>query len=90
VDGRAVVYLDRGGSSMQTLPAFDDAATAELALRALGELVVDGRQRELVIGKIDGEPAGTSKHYDTLLKAGFIQGYRGLVLRRPRAGAMIA
>jgi ATP-dependent Lhr-like helicase len=90
VDGRAVIYLDRGGSSIQTLPAFDDAETAGLALQALRELVTDGRQRELVIGKIDGEPAGKSKHYDTLLRAGFIQGYRGLVLRRQRAGAMIA
>ena len=25
-----------------------------------------------------------------LLKAGFVQGYRGLVMRKPRAGAMIA
>ncbi|HEX3264369.1 MAG TPA: DEAD/DEAH box helicase [Candidatus Limnocylindrales bacterium] len=90
VDGKAVVYLDRGGSSMQTLPAFDDPDTAELALHGLGELLADGRQRELVIGKIDGEPASTSKHRDTLLATGFIQGYRGLVLRRPRAGAMIA
>jgi ATP-dependent Lhr-like helicase len=90
VDGKAVLYLDRGGSSIQTLPAFDDAETAGLALQALGELVADGRQRELVIGKIDGEPAGKSRHYESLLTAGFIQGYRGLVLRRPRAGAMIA
>jgi ATP-dependent Lhr-like helicase len=90
VDGRAALYLDRGGSSLQTLPAFDDADTADLALQALGEIVVDGRQRELVIGKIDGEPAGSSKHHDTLLRNGFIQGYRGLVLRRLRAGAMIA
>jgi len=90
VDGKAVVYLDRGGSSIQTLPAFDDPETADLALRALGELVVDGRQRELVIGKIDGEPAGRSKHAETLLRNGFSQGYRGLALRRQRAGAMIA
>jgi ATP-dependent helicase Lhr and Lhr-like helicase len=90
VDGRAVLYLDRGGSSLQTLPAFDDPAVADLALQALGELVADGRQRELIIGKIDGEPAGRSRWYDTLLRNGFIQGYRGLVLRRPRAGAMIA
>ena len=90
VDGKAVLYLDRGGNSIQTLPAFDDPETAGLALDALGGLVADGRQRELVIGKIDGEPASTSKHADRLLAAGFVQGYRGLVLRRPRAGAMIA
>jgi ATP-dependent Lhr-like helicase len=90
VDGRAVLYLDRGGTSLQTLPAFDDPDTADMALQALGELVADGRQLELVIGKIDGEPAGTSKWSETLLGAGFTKGYRGLVLRRPRAGAMIA
>ncbi len=90
VDGRAVLYMDRGGSSLQTLPAFDDPDTADLALQALGELVADGRQRELVIGKIDGEPAGTSRWSETLLAAGFVKGYRGLVLRRQRAGAMIA
>jgi hypothetical protein len=90
VDGRAVLYLDRGGTSLQTLPAFDDRDTADVALQALGELVADGRQRELVIGKIDGEPVGASKWSETLLDAGFVKGYRGLVLRRPRAGAMIA
>jgi ATP-dependent Lhr-like helicase len=90
VDGRAVLYLDRGGSSLQTLPAFDDPETADLALQALGELLVDGRLRELVIAKVDGEPVGASKHAEAMLRNGFTKGYRGLALRRPRAGAMIA
>jgi ATP-dependent Lhr-like helicase len=90
VDGLAALYLDRGGSSLQTLPAFDDPSIAASALGALHGLLVEGRSRELVVSRVDGEPVGRSPWYDTLLKAGFIQGYRGLVLRRERAGAMIA
>jgi ATP-dependent Lhr-like helicase len=90
VDGAAALYLDRGGTSVQTLPAFDDPATATAAVGALRDLVLDGRLRELVIGKVDGEPVGRSRQSETFLAAGFVQGYRGLVLRKPREGAMIA
>jgi ATP-dependent helicase Lhr and Lhr-like helicase len=90
VDGIAALYLDRGGSSLQTLPAFDDPETASAALRALRSLLADGRARELVVARVDGEPVGGSRWYETLLRAGFIQGYRGLVMRKDRAGAMIA
>ncbi|HEV8488477.1 MAG TPA: DEAD/DEAH box helicase [Candidatus Limnocylindrales bacterium] len=81
VDGEAVLYVDRGGSSIQTLPAFDDPELAVTAASALRGLVVDGRARELVIGKIDGLPVGESAHRQTLLDAGFAAGYRGLVMR---------
>ena len=88
VDGAAVLYLDRGGSSLQVLPAGDDPETLALALGALGDLVADGRVRELVIGKIDGEPVGTSAFRDDLLAAGFVAGYRGYALRpTPSAAA---
>ncbi|HJP88899.1 MAG TPA: DEAD/DEAH box helicase [Candidatus Limnocylindrales bacterium] len=90
VDGVAALYLDRGGTSLQTLPAFDDPAVRQAALAALAQLLNDGARRELVVAKIDGEPAGRSPHYESMLKAGFIQGYRGLVLRKSRASAMIA
>jgi len=90
VDGLAALYLDRGGSSLQTLPPFDDPEVAHGALGALRGLVADGRAREVLVGRIDGEPVGRSRWYETLLRAGFIQGYRGLVLRKDRAGAMIA
>jgi len=65
----------------QALTAIDVSRVTVSAPKTL--LVVD-------VDKIDGEPAGKSRHYESLLTAGFIQGYRGLVLRRPRAGAMIA
>jgi ATP-dependent helicase Lhr and Lhr-like helicase len=85
VDGLAVVYLERGGTSLQTLAPFDDADHAAAALAALGTLVADGRFRELVIGRIDGEPVATSPARDALLAAGFVPGYRGLALRGARA-----
>jgi ATP-dependent Lhr-like helicase len=90
VDGVAALYLDRGGSSLQTLPAFDDPAVAAAALASLRSLLADAGRRELVISRVDGEPAGRSPWYETLLKAGFIQGYRGVVMRKDRASAMIA
>ncbi len=81
VDGAAVLYVDRGGSSIQTLPAADDADTLAAALGALSDLVADGRVRELVLSKVDGEPVAGSLIRDALLAAGFVAGYRGYALR---------
>ncbi|HZC31865.1 MAG TPA: hypothetical protein VE640_01115, partial [Candidatus Bathyarchaeia archaeon] len=81
----AALYVDRGGGSLQTLPASDDTEVGEAAARALGALVADGRVRELVITKVDGQPVSTSSFRDRLLAAGFTAGYRGLVLRRPES-----
>ena len=68
VDGVAALYLERGGATLQTLPAADDPAVAVTAARALRTLVDDGRIRELVLRKIDGEdvaalrfPAGPAR-----------------------------
>jgi ATP-dependent Lhr-like helicase len=97
VDGLAAVYVDRGGRSIQTLPPFDDPEIAAVALAALSGLLAtgpasaaDGRLRELVITKVDGEPVASSPVRDALLAAGYSAGYRGLVLRgpeRPRSRA---
>jgi ATP-dependent Lhr-like helicase len=81
VDGAAVLYVDRGGSSLQVLPAGDDPDALVDALRSLADLVRDGRVRELVIGKVDGEPVAGSRFKDALLGAGFVPGYRGYALR---------
>ena len=86
VDGVAALYLERGGSTLQTLPASDDPAVAVAAAAALRILVSDGRMRELVIRKVDGEDVGASPFRAALIEAGFVAGYRGLVLR-PRASA---
>ena len=61
VDGVAALYLERGGATLQTLPAADDPAVAVTAARALRTLVDDGRIRELVLRKIDGEDVAVSR-----------------------------
>ena len=87
VDGVAALYLERGGATLQTLPASDDPAVAVTAARALRTLVDDGRIRELVLRKIDGEDVAVSPFRPVLLEAGFVAGYRGLVLRPQRSHA---
>jgi ATP-dependent Lhr-like helicase len=81
VDGAAAIYLERGGHSIQTLPASDDTATAHAALAALSTLVDDGRIRELVVTRVDGEAVSGSPWRPLLEEAGFAAGYRGHVLR---------
>ncbi len=81
VDGVAVLYLERGGRTLQTLPAFDSSAVGPTAAAALRTLVGPGRERELLIAKVDGLPVADSPHRSALLAGGFVAGYRGLVLR---------
>jgi ATP-dependent Lhr-like helicase len=81
VDGAAAIYLERGGHSLQTLPAADDSAAATAALAALRHLVEGGRLRELVLTRVDGEPVAASPWRARLEEAGFVPGYRGHVLR---------
>jgi ATP-dependent Lhr-like helicase len=84
VDGHAALYLERGGTTLQTLPAADDAEVAAAALATLRGLVADRRVRELVITRVDGVPVGESPFRERLVEAGFAAGYRGLVLRAGR------
>jgi ATP-dependent Lhr-like helicase len=84
IDGIAALYLERGGATIQTLPAADDPAVAVTAARALRALVDDGRTRELVIRKIDGLPVGESPWHEALTAGGFSPGYRGLTIRGSR------
>jgi ATP-dependent Lhr-like helicase len=84
VDGVAALYLERGGSTLQTLPASDDRDVAVAATRSLRTLLGDGRVRELVVRKVDGEDVAGSAFRPVLLEAGFVAGYRGLVLRTER------
>ena len=84
VDGAAALYLERGAHSLQTLPAADDPAAAGPAFGALHALVDDGRLRELVVTRVDGESVSASKWRPLLEQAGFTAGYRGHVLRPGR------
>jgi len=87
VDGDAALYVDRGGSSIQTLLAFDDPEIAAAAVPALRALLADGRVRELVVSRVDAMPVAESPYRAALLDAGFAAGYRGLVMR-PTAGSI--
>jgi ATP-dependent Lhr-like helicase len=84
VDGIAALYLERGGSTLQTLPAADEPEVAAAALRGLTSLVGGGRFRELLLRKVDGEAVADSPWREALLAAGFVAGYRGLTLRGQR------
>jgi ATP-dependent Lhr-like helicase len=84
VDGVAVLYLERGGGTLQTLPEADDPEVAGAAIHALAGLLEDRRVRELVITKVDGLPVGESSFRERLVAGGFIPAYRGLTLRAPR------
>jgi hypothetical protein len=55
-----------------------------VAARALAGLVADGRSRELVLTKVDGQPIGDAPFREHLVAAGLVPGYRGLVLRAAR------
>jgi ATP-dependent Lhr-like helicase len=81
VDGAAVLYLERGGHGLQSLPASDDGDLARSAVSALSRLVEDGRMRELVLARVDGEPVAASAWRPLLEEGGFVPGYRGFVLR---------
>jgi ATP-dependent Lhr-like helicase len=84
VDGIAALYLERGGSTLQTLPAADDPDIRVAAVGGLRALVSSGRFGELIVRKVDGLEVATSPWRPFLLEAGFSAGYRGLTLRAPR------
>jgi ATP-dependent Lhr-like helicase len=87
VDGEPAVYLDRGGRSLQTFPAFAASpSVAQAALRALTALTDDGRLRSLQIERIDGLSSSTSPHREALEAAGFKAAYRGMQFRAPAGG----
>jgi NADPH-dependent ferric siderophore reductase len=81
VEGAGALYLERGGRSLQMLPAAEDGGIAAAALGALRRLVDDGRFREIVIGHVDGEAVAVSRWRASLEEVGFVAGYRGHVLR---------
>ena len=83
-DGEPVLFLERGGRSLQTLPAAGSPAALEAALRALASAVAEGRLPALQLERVDGIPIAESRLSDALAVAGFRQGYRGWALRAAR------
>jgi ATP-dependent Lhr-like helicase len=77
-DGQLLAWLDRRGHHLVTFAATtQDRRWAD----ALASLVKDGRLRSLEVRKIDGQPVVQGPISDGLRSAGFVEGYRGLVLR---------
>jgi ATP-dependent Lhr-like helicase len=76
-DGEPAAYLERGGRTLVTFPAAADPAWID----ALASIVKDGRLRRIELTRIDGAPAADSPVADALRGGGFVDGYRGLVLR---------
>jgi ATP-dependent Lhr-like helicase len=81
VDGEPLVWWDRRGHHLVTFPA---AAHDPRWAGALAGLARSGRFRSVEVRKVDGAPlaaipAGVRA---ALIDAGFVDGYRGLVVRR--------
>jgi ATP-dependent Lhr-like helicase len=75
--GTPLVWFDRRSHHLVTFP--DSARDASWA-DALVELVKDGRARSIEVRKVDGE-AVADEIAAVLRAAGFVDGYRGLVVR---------
>jgi serine/threonine protein kinase HipA of HipAB toxin-antitoxin module len=82
-----VLYLERGGRGLLTLPAAADEGLAARAVAALPSLVVpDGPHRELRLERVDRAPVAESRLAGALESAGFRSSYRGWILRPAHSG----
>ncbi|MEX1073129.1 MAG: DEAD/DEAH box helicase [Chloroflexota bacterium] len=82
-DGAPVLYVERGGRGLLTLPAFaanDVAAAAVGALRLL--LAPAGPMRELRLDRVDRVPPAESALAEALRAIGFRPSYRSWLLKR--------
>ncbi|MFV1991600.1 MAG: hypothetical protein ACC652_12755, partial [Acidimicrobiales bacterium] len=78
LDGRPLVFLDRGGKALTTFAG----AHEQLAwIEALRGLVVSGRVSKVEIARIEGDSWTESPLTKLLLDAGAAPGYRGPILR---------
>jgi ATP-dependent helicase Lhr and Lhr-like helicase len=75
--GVPLVWFERSSHHLVTFPA---AATDPRWAAALADLVRRGAERSVEVRKVDGEPV-SGEIADVLRTAGFVDGYRGLVLR---------
>jgi ATP-dependent Lhr-like helicase len=77
--GVPLVWFDRRSHHLLTFPA---AATDLSWADAMASIVKDGRARAVEVRKLNGEPVSAAGEViDALKRVGFVDGYRGLVLR---------
>ncbi len=88
VDGRLVLYVERGGKS--TLAFIDDPAMHDAAARSLAETIRARRLDTVTIEQVNGAFVFGTGVGGALREAGFVESPRGLTLRRTAAGAAIA
>jgi ATP-dependent Lhr-like helicase len=79
VDGKPVLYVERGGRSL--LSFTEDDLALRTAADSLAKAVHDGWLGELAVQRADGESALTSRLAEVLRDAGFRATPRGLRLR---------
>ncbi|HEX5118956.1 MAG TPA: ATP-dependent helicase [Pseudonocardiaceae bacterium] len=79
VDGKPVLYVERGGRSLLSFTEDDQALRT--AADSLAKAVHDGWLGELAVQRADGESALTSRLAEVLRDAGFRATPRGLRLR---------
>lgn len=79
VDGRLVLFVERGGRSL--LSFTDDPAALAAGARALAETVRGGALGRVTVQRADGESALSGPVADALTDAGFALTPRGLRLR---------
>jgi ATP-dependent Lhr-like helicase len=86
VSGELVAWLGRGEQNLLTfLPADEPERSrrARALAAALAQLVDSGRQRALLVARVDGEPVQTSPLAPFLVAAGFSAGHKGYLKRPP-------
>jgi ATP-dependent Lhr-like helicase len=90
--GRPLAFLERGARRLVTFASRDGepeqvAERTQALVTALVSLVSGGGVRSLELSHVDGEPVRESPLAADLRAAGFVDGYRGLVLRASRPGS---
>jgi ATP-dependent Lhr-like helicase len=83
--GRLVAFIERGARKLWTFRDGAGEPAPEWAARALRSLFADRSIALLRLEEVDGVPAAESPLAETLLRAGFRRGYRGLELERSAA-----
>ena len=76
VGGAPVAYLERGARSLVTF-----GAPVEVWSEPLAALVKDGVLRTIELRRVDGEAPADAGLLEGLRRAGFLDGYRGPILR---------